>query len=222
VLGQVPLIGTPEADYQVSEVVRDRYAALVRAAGSTGELDAAWIRLTTGSLAASRLSAHLAAHDAAVVDAAEQGRAADYDGAMATLDAADAAIEAARRQRDQLAATVDVTVLDSWLDRNADYDRALRALYLALRDVGGRVTDDVRDAIAGEREAKERLPPDSRGLILIMSDIGRGGMNSAVITIEQIRGALAEALAEAGPGASLESAPAGSPGASPATLTPPP
>ena len=48
----------------------------------------------------------------------------------------------------------------------------------------------LRDA---EREAKDRLPPDSRGLIIIMADIGRGGMNGAVITIEEARGALAAA-----------------------------
>ena len=58
------------------------------------------------------------------------------------------------------------------------------------------MTDDVRDAIAAERAAKERLPADSRGLILIMAEIGRGGMNHAVIAIEEARGALAD-----GPGA---------------------
>ena len=73
--------------------------------------------------------------------------------------------------------TVDVAVLDEWLDRNAAYDVALRDLYAALDGVGGRVTDDVRDAIDAEQAAKERLPADSRGLILIMSEIGRGGMN---------------------------------------------
>ena len=89
---------------------------------------------------------------------------------------------------------VDVTVLDEWLDRNEAYDVALRGLYVALEDVGGRVTDDVRDAIAAEKAAKERLPPDSRGLILIMAEIGRGGMNGAVIAIEETKGRLAATL----------------------------
>jgi len=44
---------------------------------------------------------------------------------------------------------------------------------------------------------RARLPPDARGLVLIMSDIGRGGMNDAVITIEEARGKLADALAPA-------------------------
>ena len=87
-----------------------------------------------------------------------------------------------------------MTVLDEWLDRNADYDVALRALYAALDGVGGRVTDEVRDAVVAEQAAKERLPPDWRGLVVIMSEIGRGWMNGAVIAIEEARGALAEAL----------------------------
>jgi hypothetical protein len=208
-LDAVPLVTTPEGAYEVSSAVRQRYDVLRTATASTAGLDAAWIRLTTGSSAASRLAARLRDHDDAVVAAAEQGRDADYDAAIATLDEADAAIVAARAQRDRLAATVDVTVLDQWLDRNAGYDQALRALYQALRDVGGRVTDDVRTAIEAERAAKDRLPPDARGLIVIMSDIGRGGMNTAIITIEEARGALAEALAAAASATPAEAAPSG-------------
>jgi hypothetical protein len=212
-LDATPLIGTPEAGYTVSDAVRDRHARLVAAVATTSDLDAAWARLTTGSLAASRLSARLTAHDEAVLAAAEQGRNADYDQAVATLDDADAAIAEARTLRDRLAATVDVTTLDAWLDRNADYDAALRGLYLALQDVGGRVTDDVRAAIDAERAAKDRLPPDGRGMILIMAEIGRGGMNSAVIAIEEARGALSEALADAAASPSPDDTPTGSPAA---------
>ena len=236
-LAAVPLIGTPEAAYRVSAQLRARHAALEAALGATGQLEGAWVRLTSGSIAASRLSALLTAHVEAVGAAAEQGRDGDYDAAMTILDDADAAIAGARALRDRLAATVDVTVLDEWLDRSEAYDVALRALYLALRDVGGRVTDDVRAAIDAERAAKDRLPPDSRGLILIMAEIGRGGMNGAVIAIEEARGRLAAALDAVGAGADPGASPTASPAAAPpgssgaasptpreggATLTPPP
>ncbi len=194
-LDATPLLGTPEAEFEVSDAVKARHERLADALAAATGLDVAWERLTTGSLAASRLSEQLTAHDQAVLAAAEQGRDAHYDDAMDTLDGADDAITAARALRDKLAATVDVTVLDQWLDRNAAYDVALRGLYAALRDVGGKVTKDVRDAIDAERKAKDRLPPDSRGLIVIMSEIGRGGMNSAVIAIEETRGRLTDALA---------------------------
>lgn len=194
-LADVPLIGTARGDYELSSATRERHARLVDAATATADLDGAWAQLTIASLAASRLSAQLTAHDEAVLAAAALGRDAKYDEAAAKLDGADAAIAAARAARDQLAKTVDVTILDAWLDRNADYDTALRGLYLALRDVGGRVTDSVRKAIDAERKAKDRLPPDARGLVLIMSEIGRGGMNRAVIAIEEARGQLADDLA---------------------------
>ena len=193
-LGEVPLVGTPEADYRVSAEQRARYDRLAAVVGEVDGLETAWAGLGAGSLAASRLSDLLAAHDEAVLAAAALGRDAEYAEAIETLDGADQAITDARALRDTLARSVDVAVLDEWLDRNAAYDVALRDLYVALDGVGGRVTDDVRQAIDAERAAKERLPADSRGLILIMSEIGRGGMNAAVIAIEEARGALAAAL----------------------------
>lgn len=208
-IDEVPLVTAPEAGFRVSTTVIDRYERLREAAAAVQGLDVAWARMTTGSVAASRLSALLEAHDAAVVAAAEQGRDADYEAAIETLDGADTAIADARRLRDVLANTVDVSVLDEWLDRNEAYDVALRGLYEALDGVGGRVTDDVRQAIEAERAAKDRLPPDSRGLILIMSEIGRGSMNGAVIAIEEVRGRLEDAVAAAGegPGATVTPAP---------------
>lgn len=211
-LDDVPLIGTPDGAYQLAEAVRGRHARLAAAPSATARLGAAWVRLTTGSIAASRLSGLLAAHDEAVLAAAALGRDARYAEAVTTLDDAQAAIAAARVMRDRLAATVDVTTLDAWLDRNADYDTALRALYVALDDVGGRVTSAVREAIDAERAAKEGLPPDSRGLILIMAEIGRGGMNSAIVAIEEARGSLADALV-AGAAGALDTAP--NPGSAP-------
>jgi hypothetical protein len=206
-LDEVPIVGTPEADYRLSPAVRDRYDRLAEAVGKVDGLGTAWAGLSSGSVAASHLSALLAEHDQAVLDAAEQGRDADYGAAIETLDRADAAITDARALRDALAKAVDVTVLDEWLDRNAAYDAALRELYAAIDGVGGRVTDRVREAIAGEKAAKQRLPGDSRGLILIMAEIGRGGIDGAVIAIEEARGALADALAEPEPSAEPSVAP---------------
>jgi hypothetical protein len=114
---------------------------------------------------------------------------------MDKLDDADATIDASRTLRNQLANSVDVTVLDEWLNRNATYDKALRGLYLAYSRVGNVVTDALRDAIAAEAEARRNLPPDTRGLVVIMAEIGRGGMNGAVIAIEEARGRLTAALA---------------------------
>ena len=208
-LAAVPYVGTPSVSIALSTNVAVRHAALVAAIDATEGLDDAWRRLTLGSISATRLSALLASHDDLVAQAAEAGRAAQYERAAALLDRADASITQARRLRDQLANTVDVTVLDQWLDRNADYDAALRQLYKVISTVGSRVTDAVREAIAAEQAAKDRLPPDTRGLVVIMAEIGRGGMNCAVIAIEETRGKLIDAIAASnpaagGPGSSAE------------------
>ena len=96
--------------------------------------------------------------------------------------------------RDRLAPTTDVTTLTTWLDRNADYDGALRTLYQSLLDAKGRVTAAVRRAFTAEQKARERLPGDTRGLVVIMAEVAQGGLNQAVISIEEARGELFAAL----------------------------
>jgi hypothetical protein len=195
-LSDVPLIGTPEAEYRLGPAVRERHARLVAALAETRGLDQAWARLAVGSASASQLSGLLATHDETVLKAAAKGRAADYAAALTILDDADGFIADSRALRNRLANTVDVTTLDEWLDRSEGYDVALRHLYDALRKTDGRVTAAVRSAMTEERKARDRLPPDTRGLVVIMAEIGRGGMNGAVIAIEQARGELADALTE--------------------------
>jgi hypothetical protein len=56
------------------------------------------------------------------------------------------------------------------------------------------VTPAIREALAAEQEARDQLPEDTRGMVIIMSEIGRGGLNQAVIAIEQARGELDGAL----------------------------
>jgi hypothetical protein len=198
-LDAVPLIGTPAAVYELSPATVDRHAAYRGALDATSGIDGAWTGLTIGSLSASRMSQLLAAHDAAVVAAAEAGRDADYDAALAKLDEADAAIAEAKTMRDRLAATVDVTTLNEWLDRSGDYDAALRKLYVAIERADGRITNAVRSAMREESRAKARLPPDTRSLVLIMSDIGQGGMNDSAAAIQTAHDDLLEALAPPSP-----------------------
>jgi hypothetical protein len=193
-LQDIPLLDTPEGEYQVSPAVRARRDRLLATLEATAGLEDSWTRLTLGSVTAATMSEALARHDEAVLAAAALGRQGRYAEAIRTLAGADTAIEDARALRDRLAATVDVSTLDIWLDRNAAYDRALTGLYRALRNVGGRVTRDVRAAVRAEKAAKDQLPSDNRAMVIIMADIGRGGMNEAVIAIETARGRLAEAL----------------------------
>lgn len=171
---------------------------LLDALDATQGLSGAWAQLVAGSLAATRLTALLEGHDPQTASAAELGRSTKYDEAVAALDVSLAMLDSATELRDSLAATVDVTILDEWIGRNRTYDEALRTLYSLLGTSQGRVTPAIREAFAAEEAARAALPPDTRGLVVIMAEIGRGGLNQAVITIERARGRLALALEDAG------------------------
>lgn len=194
----VELLGLPGAlsadSIGYSGEVLARRSAMIDALEFTEGLARSWAQLTSGSLAASELISLLTNHDLTVVAAAADGRAANYEAALATLTGATALLDDATAIRDQLVNTSDVATLDAWLSRNRRYDAALVGLYAAILESGGLVTDAVREAKREESVAREILPPDTRGLVLIVADIGRGGLNQAVIAIEQARGRLNLAL----------------------------
>jgi hypothetical protein len=192
-LEALPGLG-PQADLTLSpDVMRQQQLAL-RALPSTDGLEAAWSKLAVSAAAASRITGLLTDHDKTTAEAAAAGVAERYEDALTLLDTSDNLIAQSRSFRDTLSRTVDVGTLTDWLDLNANYDAALRRLYQALVDSGGKVNDEVRAAFAAENEAKSHLPPDSKALVIILAEIGRGGLNQAVITIEQARGELDAAL----------------------------
>ena len=133
-------------------------------------------------------------HDTQTAAAAKSGAAGTYAQALTELDKSDAILAQSRTLRDGLAPTTDVSMLTEWLSRNGAYDAALRDLYQALLDSGGKVTAKVRAAFDAEKVTRAQLPGDTRGLVIIMGDVARGGLNQAVISIEQARGALNSAL----------------------------
>jgi hypothetical protein len=192
-LQNLPGIGD-RADLTLSESYQERQARALKALESTDGLAVAWSRLAVGSVAAIRVTGLLTDHDRITGEAAAFGRTGDYEAALERLTESDNTIAAARGLRDSLAASVDVSTLSQWLDLNAEYDQALRGLYQALIDSNGRVTAAVREAFDVEAAAKERLPADTRALVIILSEIGRGGLNQAVIGIEEARGKLDAAL----------------------------
>jgi len=196
-LAAVPFVGTSDAGLHLSSGVLDRHAALEAALAATDGLDAAWARLSISAIAASKTSQLLAAHDQLMGQAADKGRIAKYADADKLIAQAGAQLTTAKSVRDDLAKTVDVTVLDEWIRRNENYDTALRNLYKAIAKVGRTVTPAVRNAVKAEKAARSQLPPDNKALVVIMADIGRGGMNQAVIGIEEARATLSDAIDKA-------------------------
>lgn len=200
------------AEMRLSAANRERHARLLAALRSTDGLPGAWARLASGGLSGARLSALLARHDELIASAIEAGRGGAFQAAIEDIDAAAAALDDADRLRAQLANTSDVGTLEEWLRRNRDYDTALRNLYEASAASPAFKTADVRRAIRAEREAREQLPGNTNGLVIIMADIAQGGLNQAIIGVEQARGELSAALAElraseSGPGPAAPSSP---------------
>ena len=191
----LPGIG-PDADLSISPDAQRRHALALRALESTDGLAAAWSQLGAGALAATQVTALLADHDKTTGEAAAAGAVGKYTEALDKLTKSDGQIAQARKLRDDLPPGVDVTTLTQWLDLNAGYDKALRDLYQALIDSKGKVTPRVRDAFAGEKKARDALPSDTKGLVVILAEIGRGGLNQAVITIEEARGDLEAAVGQ--------------------------
>ncbi|HEY4751882.1 MAG TPA: hypothetical protein VIH37_01265, partial [Candidatus Limnocylindrales bacterium] len=192
-LAAVPYTGA-DAPLRVSPGTRDRFEQLAATPHLTKNLEADWGVLSARAMAASAVPDLLALHDQQTAAAAKEGEAGHYQQALALLDAPDATIVEARRLRDGLAENADVSTLTQWIDRQAAYDTALRQLYKAMLGSNGRVTSTVRTAFAAEEAAKGALPTDTKGIVAIMGDIARGGLNQVVIDIEQARGSLAEAL----------------------------
>ncbi len=213
-LGTIPL-AAPDRATRFGAATLARYDALTAAQSAVAPLRPAWGRLAAGVLPAVELTGHLLAHDQIAGEAIKLGGAGSYRAAITRIDRATAELTAARAIRDRLAANVDVTTLDEWIARNAAYDRALRDLWDALLRSKGRVTQPVRDAVAHERTARAALPPDARALVVILGDVARGGLNQAVITIEEARGGLLEAVGQAA------TPPAASPSGAPPTASPP-
>ena len=123
-------------------------------------------------------------------------------------------LDQAKTLRDALANTVDVTTLTQWIDRNAEYDAALATLYRRRSRPRARSPPALRAAFAAERRAHDLLPSNTCGLVIILAEIGRGGLNQAVIGIEQTKAKLQAAVDElSGPTGSGE--PIASPAPSP-------
>ena len=190
----LPGIG-PGSEGRLSSDLRVRVATVQRAVESTTGIAEAWTTLSAGASTAAHLTRLLSEHDAASGEAVRQGSQGNYTDAVKALDRADPDLADARTLRDQLANTADVTTLTQWLDRNAAIDAALRRLYTVLAVTGGKVTEEARQAFEQVKLAQQQLPPDTRALVVVMSDIAQAGLNQAVIKIEEGRGKLAEAIA---------------------------
>lgn len=187
---------SPTAALDYSNVLLVQRAALLAALDAAEGLSGQWEAITDRSSRAAQLTIALDEHESTVAAAAAEGRAAQYAQALATLAHAATLLDQADELRGELLTASDQSTLDEWLARHRRYDAALTALYTALQASGGLVTKDVEVSYHEENVARAELPLDSRALIVIVAEIARGGLNQAVIAIEDARGRINTVLQE--------------------------
>lgn len=189
----VPAMG-PGVELRVGRELRARHGFLAATPAITDPLAAAWAAFDARALTAARLASLLDRHDQQTGAAVALGSEGRYPEAVMLLETSAAIVAELRALIEQLSGTMDIAQVTDWVDRNAAYDDALEALYTAVIAAEGRATQEVSDALEAERDARARLPDDNRALIVIMSDVAQGGINQAVVRIEEARGRLEGAL----------------------------
>ena len=188
----------PNASLEYSNPTLVRRAAVLAATDAASSIGGQWRTVTARAGDAANLIARISEHDLTVVDALQQGVARKYLDAATILDTAILTVGTIQDLREQLIASSEPTVLDEWIDRSRAYDVALQALYAALDDSKGKITIAVQDARREERLAYANLPPDRRTIIVIVSEVARGGLTQAVLAIEDAGGHIEAALTETG------------------------
>jgi hypothetical protein len=189
----------PDAVIRFSNVTLVRRAAIVAALDAAGGLADQWQSVTGRSVDAARLTSLLLDHDKTVAAAISNGLAGEFGSAVTVLATARQTLNQITALRGAFSSGSDVTVLDAWLTSHSRYDDALTALYQALTLSGGKTNLTVQAAYREEKIARTQLPADNRSIIVIVAEFARGGLNQAVLAIEDASGHIDNALAEASP-----------------------
>jgi len=187
----------PDAPLHYRNELVVRRGALLAAVEAAAGLSDHWSAVRARSDDVAELLRLISDHDERVLAAAAEGREARYRNAITILGEARDLLTSISQMRAKLVTGTDPTVLDEWVDRNATYNEALTALYEALRQSRGEVTLEVQAAAREEQNARDQLPSDRRAIVVIVSEIARGGLNQAVLAIEETRGRIDDALAVA-------------------------
>jgi hypothetical protein len=190
----------PTATIEYSNATLVRRSTVLAAIDAASGLAAHWRQVAGRATATANLTAQIARHDQTVLAAAADGRERRYQRAVRILDEALLIVVDIQSRRAGLIAGSEGTVLDEWIIRSRNYDTALQDLYTALIACScpnGPWTVEVQLADRDEKLAREQLPPDRRTIIVIVSEVTAGGLTDAVIAIDDARGLIESALAEA-------------------------
>jgi hypothetical protein len=189
----------PAAAAEFSNPSLVRRAALIAALDAANGLAGQWGSVTAKAGDAARLTILIRDHDSTVAGAASQGVATRYAEAITTLGQAKSDLDQISALRTAFVASTEVTVLDEWIQRHQRYDTALLGLYTALRKSNGQLNPEVNAAYREQSLALAQLPADNRAIIVIVAQVAQGGLDQAVVAIEDARARIDKALAGGAP-----------------------
>jgi hypothetical protein len=192
-LGSLPG-GEPDAALRFSNATLVRRGAVFAALDATDDLATRWNAISQEVLSAAAITLTIREHDRLVAAAADQGRAAAYDQAIALLGEAESQIAYARELRSELFTSSDRNVLDDWMDLHQAHDDTLVALYRSLIASKGIVNGAVQTAYRIEKLARDALPNDAQAIVVIVADLAKNGLDQAVVAIDAARGQLDQAI----------------------------
>lgn len=198
-LADLPGTG-PTVTIEYSNATLVRRSTVLAAIEAASGLAVHWRQVAARATETANLTTQIARHDQTVIAAAADGKERRYQRAIRVLDEALLIVVDIQSRRARLIAGTEGTVLDEWITRSRDFDTALKNLYAALDECacpGGPYTVAVQFANRDMELAKAQLPPDRRTIIVIVSEVTAGGLTEAVIAIEDARGQIEDALAEA-------------------------
>jgi hypothetical protein len=186
---------TAQLELTYSSSLVERWHQVCLAVEGVPPLSQNWSALVDGSQLAMSVANAIARHDSLAAEALQQATQGLYPDALASLAEAHDSLAGAQQVADSFtAAGRDVSTLNQWLDRINGMDIALRALWQAMIDSNGRITDQVTAALRAVADAKALLP-DSNAILSVVTYELAGDLVSEAITIELAKADLSAALA---------------------------
>ena len=196
----VALPGIAPGDVTVySNDVLVRRGLLSVAVDAVGGLSGEWSRVTARATDAASLTLAIRNHDSTLATAAAAGVKAQWAQAIDRCNQALGILDEIAKMRADFVQAAQGTVLDAWIAVHLRYDQALLALYQALEASGGVRNATVDAAYREQTLALAQLPADNREIIVIVAEVAAGGLNQAVVGIEDARGEIDAAIAAATP-----------------------
>jgi len=187
----------PDAAYTFSNPTLVRRAQILAALDAALTLADSWNSVTARSLDAARAAGLLNAHNQQIADATVLGTAGNYQDAVAKIDTAKITLQDITSLRDLIVAGGDTNVLDAWIEVNQTFDTELRGLYAALVTSHGKNNMLVQAHYRDEQAAFNNLPKDNGAIVVIVAQIAQGGLNQAVLAINDAQGRIEGALDQA-------------------------